>query len=911
MELPQLSEVQFQASAQSKAFDPLQLPDPNPQLSQNLSIIQQSFSNLAQSGRINAAADYTSDPTFMEQFAELLPKAMETAIQVQNVDVAIQMARADDQYYQMLNQGLIKPSEELQNVIKNEKTKDLVIKTAAAEAAAISESYDVPRGILGFSNHGEIALRRRVAQHMFQNVYPEWMNTQLATNATEVMVSDGKGGMTSVAINAPDLPDFQHKEIMSHLRTAFLGHELLANTNNDLIQKEMAIGFSTDAKISREYSRTTRANDGNKRFTAAYTNMLNEFNEGNLNSLAEAMVESASIYDKDGKTLLNSPEKFFNRLISDIGTAAENGAEFSNIGEFIMKAKTADGKTFMERAPKKARMLMRTYREKRRTYLNNKQKADKQDLIFAIAEFNKRSLEEPQSVSDFVAFKKIVSQRALEIGIPDSDLLTQIDRGMAIASYGADEINQLREAAEIALATGNASQSADYYLHPVVGPEVREKVDRQVERLKTPEYKVNSEEISSTIGQAVKGTMVDPLGRLKGQAVQVNAYYQRIYDAKYAQLLEENRTAPEGSKLTPQAIADQARDAALSQWEKDQKDTKAKYYVDPKNGTFPNFPKYKADASEAALQANVATLTNKSKTGKGILNEVAANPQLVMREDDVRAAITNFQQSGTISPALIRASKEINNAVGKIVITNPMNLAIAAAQGYGILKPGEVVQAPEFIRSAATDEKKRQWMRELVGLEGEVYTNPAKYGPTSNMSVRSVFQGTVAAGLPGVRGLGSLVRSGEGGYTSMFPSENYPELTNMVISTELVAFQKAKLRDGRASAAVGAYQFLYPERAAKLAGLPPDAKFTPENQEKMFMATLLNKPDRQAISQYLQGKSDNIELAIDQMAMEFASIEYRNGRTYYQDGVNKASISRDRVRIALMSARKEILKGRD
>jgi len=124
MELPQLSEVQFQASAQSKAFDPLQLPDPNPQLSQNLSIIQQSFSNLAQSGRINAAADYTSDPTFMEQFAELLPKAMETAIQVQNVDVAIQMARADDQYYQMLNQGLIKPSEELQNVIKNEKTKE-------------------------------------------------------------------------------------------------------------------------------------------------------------------------------------------------------------------------------------------------------------------------------------------------------------------------------------------------------------------------------------------------------------------------------------------------------------------------------------------------------------------------------------------------------------------------------------------------------------------------------------------------------------------------------------------------------------------------------------------------------------------------------------------------------------------
>ena len=82
---------------------------------------------------------------------------------------------------------------------------------------------------------------------------------------------------------------------------------------------------------------------------------------------------------------------------------------------------------------------------------------------------------------------------------------------------------------------------------------------------------------------------------------------------------------------------------------------------------------------------------------------------------------------------------------------------------------------------------------------------------------------------PGVRGLAALVSSGEGSATSMFPGENYPEMLNMSIG-EVVEFQKQKLADGRASAAVGSYQFLYPEVAAQRAGLSMDEKFTPENQ---------------------------------------------------------------------------------
>jgi hypothetical protein len=158
---------------------------------------------------------------------------------------------------------------------------------------------------------------------------------------------------------------------------------------------------------------------------------------------------------------------------------------------------------------------------------------------------------------------------------------------------------------------------------------------------------------------------------------------------------------------------------------------------------------------------------------------------------------------------------------------------------------------------------------------------------------------------PGVAGLAALVSSGEGSPTSMFPGENYPEMLDMSIS-EVVEFQKEKLKDGRASAAVGSYQILYPEVAAQRVGISLDEKFTPENQLKMFMGTLFNKPGRENLAAYLQGKSDDIELAMDELSQEYASIEYRNGRSYYDDGVNKASISREKLRSAMISAREEL-----
>ena len=746
MKLPELSEVQFQASAQSKAFDPLQLPDPNPQLQQNLSAIQQSFANMAKDG-------YSYEPSFLEQFAELVPQAVNTAVKVQQVDVAIQNARADERYSQLLRSGALKESEVIKGVLDQSQRVDDVVRGQAADAAQNGAGIDPVQGILNLSNHGDIRLRQKLANHLVTNHYPKWAEGQRLTNDTEIQVLDENNNPLTVRINDQDQPIFIDRQIREHLRTAFMGHPYIADTNNEILTDAFRIIHKTDDQLESAYDKQYRAKVGDKQFTDSFNTAVDRVNRGDMKGLAAFFKESGSIWTKDGTRPMQRAD-FFQRFASIIKTTAENGAEY-NIAALLTQAEFSDGQTMMQRAPAKAMQILREYRDARRTYQSNKLKADVQDLKFSIAEFGAPNPDDPKSVSDYVAFKTAVRERAAELGIDATDHLKIIDQQIRVGSYGAEELNQLREQAEIALATGNASLTADYYLNDVVRSEYGPKIEAAVKRIETPEYKINSKEISTTIGGATKGTMVDPLGQLKGQAIQVNAYYQRIFDDKYSELMEQNAGLDSKDRLTPKAIADQARDAAMSQWFEDSANEKHKYYVNPKNGNFDNFPVPAVDQAEVTQNSNVRTITSGARTQKGVLSQIAAQPSLAMAREIVKDAIVNFSSTGIIDPTLKTLQKKINNNVGKNVIENPMQIAIAAAQGYGDLKPGEVPQAPIVVQSSGTDAQARKWMERLI--RGHGYVQPAQFGPVAQMRTRPgmpnvapVFQGETPTGLTGL-----------------------------------------------------------------------------------------------------------------------------------------------------------------
>lgn len=120
-----------------------------------------------------------------------------------------------------------------------------------------------------------------------------------------------------------------------------------------------------------------------------------------------------------------------------------------------------------------------------------------------------------------------------------------------------------------------------------------------------------------------------------------------------------------------------------------------------------------------------------------------------------------------------------------------------------------------------------------------------------------------------------LISSGEspgGGYSAMYPSESHPQILNMSI-TEVIQFQKQKMKDGRISGAIGRYQMLYPEIFAKAAGIPLTAKFSPENQDKMVIAYL--KKERK-LGEWEQGKISD-ESFSEELAREFGAFKSATG----------------------------------
>ena len=169
--------------------------------------------------------------------------------------------------------------------------------------------------------------------------------------------------------------------------------------------------------------------------------------------------------------------------------------------------------------------------------------------------------------------------------------------------------------------------------------------------------------------------------------------------------------------------------------------------------------------------------------------------------------------------------------------------------------------------------------------------------------IRGTSGGGGGGGTGRFRALLPLIRSAEGGYNSMAPRENIPGLTDMTIN-EVVALQKEKLKDGRVSAAVGAYQILFPEKAAAKAGISLDDKFSPENQDKMGAALI----EGRGITIEMI-KNNPVEAAL-RLAREFAGIPVlaptqglngpvERGDSYYaNDGVNKANVTAEQLEAA-------------
>ena len=99
--------------------------------------------------------------------------------------------------------------------------------------------------------------------------------------------------------------------------------------------------------------------------------------------------------------------------------------------------------------------------------------------------------------------------------------------------------------------------------------------------------------------------------------------------------------------------------------------------------------------------------------------------------------------------------------------------------------------------------------------------------------------------------------------------------------------------------AVGRYQFIPSTLrwAVNHSSVDELDMFTPEVQDRLMATLVIYK--RPAVGAYLRGEHDLLGWALNELAKEWASIEYRYGRSYYSVGGNRAKISRAEVSTVL------------
>ena len=184
-------------------------------------------------------------------------------------------------------------------------------------------------------------------------------------------------------------------------------------------------------------------------------------------------------------------------------------------------------------------------------------------------------------------------------------------------------------------------------------------------------------------------------------------------------------------------------------------------------------------------------------------------------------------------------------------------------------------------------------------------TGPATQNPAPKVSPVK-FSGKTPGGDPSK--LLSLIRSAEGGYGSTYSAHlqgfkrSGEDITQMTI-TELVKYQNDYLAhqkaegvpDNERSAAVGAYQMLYPNEYVKDANLSMDSKFTPQNQDKLALAFLAKRgltAEKAATDpeSFALGLSKGFAGIPVLEAMQGYSQQIERGQSYYRgDGINKAT----------------------
>ena len=245
--------------------------------------------------------------------------------------------------------------------------------------------------------------------------------------------------------------------------------------------------------------------------------------------------------------------------------------------------------------------------------------------------------------------------------------------------------------------------------------------------------------------------------------------------------------------------------------------------------------------------------------------------------------IAKFDDSGKLQGGALKEVEKAFEGIDKMIIELDKvvggDVVLAMKGGVeGILSKRTGI----FVPQKFTEKERERYMQQ----SGQVSTSPITAPASSTSVADSPDLKTAIRRAESGNDYGATFRA----YLDGFSRRN-EDITNMSIN-QVVQYQKDYIAHQRRlgipetkrSAAVGAYQMLFPELAASKTGVPLTAKFNKENQDRMADYYL----NMAGYQQFINGRI-TAEQFNNRLAGQFASLKTTSGRGVYDsDGINRA-----------------------
>jgi hypothetical protein len=703
--------IEFQGFAERQGFDPIQAPDPNPFLRENLSTIDASLENLKRGNLANmqAKADaYSKQLAQLADFSTTLQGFLGDAAQIYDKK---QEAAANTLFYEDLasQENEIATLTEGESILEEGNN---ISSSAAAAASRNGAPYSVSKRIAELGGLKGHYYRIKATQEIAKN-YGEFYDKSRRDDDREITYGDG----LKVAVNKADPTEVEEAVIRATLREEYM--EKFTGISRGMLAK---YAFPMMRQVDE-----SRAKLNSDRIAVADSEqerqeLLDQFlKDGNFQTFVDGYSRTVQI-NRDGKVVSLQYGGAWPKIQNDLIALASSGVSVDLIGLVGNKKNPVTKKKYMDDPvfATKVRSIQAEIKKAETSYYNNTQSHGQMQFLRTldqvIAEIPPGATE-----SYYVTAYQELDKVAANLGVTPN--YSKLEDHQKRYSQNALQVKDAIARYDVLLRSGRLGDHVDKLL--LEPPEIRDKYLEIAEKQQELDRDKRGYKMAE---ERLKALIIRPLKSAPAETGVAAPFMLNHVLTQYT-----NRT---NELLQTEEYNDKPREAslvALGEIEKEIKDGRndkdSIYFVD-QDGYSNLLEKLVGVNPSLAANKRLQKINKLAQDqGKSLLENETSLSAILDKETLVRAAEGWGRPGYRMDPAIDHLAKRLQ--------LNPLNVIHRARETFGMTELPAVAQLAARAENASPDFKKAVRAITNGTISQNLYLRASG---TKDFPVRSAFQ---------------------------------------------------------------------------------------------------------------------------------------------------------------------------